>query len=185
MDHLVLIRIWRLHWADTFNLFTEKENRPEPQDSPFHREREEEQPEGSGRHQVHPRKLSAEGADYLLVTITSLSLQTITFQAVKLKRTSHHIPLCLNWWGIAIVQCPLTLRECVKFAADPSKKWRPLAAKSGPNKCHVCLCGAPEDEHRKRWDYFHLVPSMPFMHKVVFVYIVLFSLRRKWKHKER
>ena len=45
---------------------------------------------------------------------------------------------------------PYLFRECVKFAADPSKKWRPLAAKAGPNKCRVCLCGAPEDEHRKR-----------------------------------
>ena len=73
-------------------MLTEKEDRSEPQDSALHREREEEQPEGDGRHQVHPRKLSAEGADYLLVTITSLSLHTnnyILSSKIEKDITSH------------------------------------------------------------------------------------------------
>ena len=39
----------------------EEEDRSEPEDPAVHREREEEQPEGGRRHQVHPGELSAQG----------------------------------------------------------------------------------------------------------------------------
>ena len=41
--------------------FTEEEDWSEPEDPALHREREEEQPEGGRRHQVHPGELSAQG----------------------------------------------------------------------------------------------------------------------------
>ena len=60
------------------NLVTEEEDWSEPEDPALHREREEEQPEGGRRHQIHPGELSAQARIFTLSQlIVIISMSTV------------------------------------------------------------------------------------------------------------